>query len=352
MKIRVAVLDKDKTYLSRFVTAFEARYSERMSLLSFTDAGAALQTVSSQKIDVLLVSEDCEFDISALPKKCGFAYLSESSGVDFINGKRAIFKFQKAENIFKQIIGVYSDVAVGVSGNSLDFTPVILFAPVSGGTGASSMAAAFAKRKALAGKRALYLSFEKFGSSEAFFKTDSPLGMSEVIYALLTGASNLRLKLESSLSKSEDGVFFLAPAKIALDMQELTPDNMITLIQEARNSGLFDFIAVDSDFSLDKGMISVYENADVIVWTSDGSELSNAKLFRTYSALEVLEKKNGYDVLGKLKLVYNKYSNKTSKSLSNIEIANVGGAPKYEHASATEVVSNLARLDFLDKIVG
>ena len=35
MKIRVAVLDKDKTYLSRFVTAFEARYSERMSLLSF-----------------------------------------------------------------------------------------------------------------------------------------------------------------------------------------------------------------------------------------------------------------------------------------------------------------------------
>lgn len=52
MKIKIAILDSDKNYLSRMVSAFSARYSEKTEIYSFTELDAAVRCIKENKIDI------------------------------------------------------------------------------------------------------------------------------------------------------------------------------------------------------------------------------------------------------------------------------------------------------------
>ena len=88
-----------------------------------------------------------------------------------------------------------------------------------------------------------------------------------------------------------------------------------------------------------------------IVWVCDGSDVSNAKLFRAFNALNILEQNVDSPITNRLLLLYNKFSNKTSKTLSEIGIKNIGGVPRYEHVTIEHVVKYLSTLDIFDKIL-
>ena len=129
MKIRVAVLDNDSVYLDRFVSAFSARYADKVELYSFTDPEIALNTLASNRIDVFVASENFTIDLNAIPSKCVFAYFVDSTGIDSFNNCSAICKFQKADLIYKQFLSLYSEKAGGISSLKLDddSTKVIVF---------------------------------------------------------------------------------------------------------------------------------------------------------------------------------------------------------------------------------
>ena len=57
MKIKLAILEKDKSYLSRIVTAFGARYADKLEIYSFTDYQVALSCLNEAKIDVFIAAE-------------------------------------------------------------------------------------------------------------------------------------------------------------------------------------------------------------------------------------------------------------------------------------------------------
>ena len=53
MKIKLAILDKDKSYLNRIVTVFEVKYADKFEVYSFTDLSVAIQTLS--EVNILFV---------------------------------------------------------------------------------------------------------------------------------------------------------------------------------------------------------------------------------------------------------------------------------------------------------
>lgn len=131
--------------------------------------------METAKIEVLVASDAFDIDFKKLPKRCGFAYFVDSMDVDTLNGQHAICKFQKADLIYKQILSVFSENAANVSGLKFgdDNCKILFFQAVSGGAGASTMAAACAAHFAAKGKRTLYLNLERFGSSDIFSSTYS-----------------------------------------------------------------------------------------------------------------------------------------------------------------------------------
>lgn len=352
MKIKLAILEKDISYLQRIVSVFETKYSDKFEIYSFSDPEITMSILADSKIDVLIANDVFEINVAALPRRCGFAYLVDSPDVDTVNNQRTICKFQRAELIYKQILSVYSENAGNISGLKLDDnnTKLIAFASPSGGVGTSSMAASCALYFASQGKKILYLNFEKFGSSDAFFKAEGQFDMSDIIFSLKSKMANLTLKLESCVKHDPRGVYFYSQSKIALDMLELNAEDISRLIAELKLSGTYEYIILDMDFSMDKGILDVYREAHSLVMVGDGSETSNIKIFRAYNAISTVEQKKDSPLTNRLSLIYNKFSNKTGQTL-DIEIKNIGGAPRYEHATTEQIVTQLSAMDMFSKIV-
>lgn len=353
MKIRLAILEKDKSYLTRIVTAFSARYADKLEIYSFTDYQVAMATLDSAKIDVLVANDLFEVDVNALPKRCGFAYLVDSMGIDTVNNQSAICKFQKADLIYKQILSIYSENAGNVSGLKIgnDDCRIVAFASPSGGAGSSTVAAACARHFAEQGYKVLYLNLEKYGSSESFFHAEGQFDMSDVIYVLKTKKANLTMKLESCVKQDASGVFFYAPAKIALDMLELGAEEIQRLLSELKLAGSYNYIVLDMEYSQNKDTLSILRQAHNIVVVGDGSQISNTKITRAYTALVTAEQNADAPIAGRMSLVYNKYSNKTGSAIGDIGLRNIGGAPRYEHASTEQILSQLCKMEFFNKII-
>ncbi len=352
MKIRLAILEKDQNYLERIVHVFTTKYADKFEIYSFTDKNVAMETLESAKIDVFLVNDLYTIDVKDIPRRCGFAYLVDDNDVETINDQRAICKFQKADIIYKNIVSIYSENTKNISGVKLDddSTRIILFTSPSGGAGSSSMASACAIHFAQQGYKTLYVNIEKYGSTDIIFDGEGNFDMSDVIFAVKSKKANLALKLESCVKQSQNGVYFYSQPKIALDMLEMGSDDIITLINQLNISSDYDYMIIDADFSLDKDSLSVWRIAHAIIWTGDGSELSNSKIFRAYTALDTIEQNNDSPITNRISLIYNKFSNKTSKAIGDIGIKNIGGAPVYVHSNSQQVVFELCKINDFDKI--
>ena len=353
MKIKLAILEKDRSYLTRIVTAFGAKYAEKIEIYSFTDPEVAIETLSSAKIDMLLSSDAFSIDLRRLPNRCAFAYLVDSMGIDMINEQRAICKFQKADLIYKQILSVYSEKASSITGFKMsgEQSVVIAFCSASGGVGSSTMAAACAKRFAKKEKKVLYLNLEKFGSADVFFTGPGQFDMSDIIFALKSKKTNLPLKLESCVKQDASGVYFYSQTKIALDMMELNTEDTIRLISELKITGGYDYIILDLDFGIDKETLKLYRCAQDIVMVGDGSVESNSKTERAYTALATMEANADAPLINRMSFIYDKVSSKSGQQLNAPGLKILGGAPRYAGANTQQVVEQLAAMDVFDAIM-
>lgn len=353
MKIRLAILENDKRYLERIVEVFSSKFVDKIEVYSFTDCETALTTINDLKIDVVIVSDTFDIDIDKIPNKCGFAYFVENPDIEVINNKKAICKYQKADLIYKQILNLYSENAGNISthrkkdGNC----KVLIFSSPCGGTGTSSMAASCAIHFASVGKKVLYLNLEKLGSSDVFFSGEGDFDMSDIIFALKSKKSNLSIKTESCVKQDITGVNFYSCAKIALDMLELTSDDIEKLINEVQGSGLYNYIIIDYDFEINKETVKLFSKVASIIWIGDGSEISNFKIIRAFTALEALEHVNNTVFTDKISLIYNKFSNKTGKTIGNIGLTSIGGIQRYEHSSSEQVIKQLCTKDVFDSLL-
>lgn len=352
MKIKVALLENDQNYLSRLVAAFNTKYSDKLEIYSFTKIENVIPALESSRIDVFVASDEFVIDAKALPARCSFAYFVDSPEIDSVNNQRAICKFQKADLIYRQILSLYSENAGSVSGLKFgdDACKVLAFTSPCGGVGTSTMAAACALNYASMGKKTLYLNFEQFGSSDVFFSAEGQFDMSDIIFALKSKKANLSIKMESCVKQDQRGVYFYSHSKVALDMLELGADEIVRLISEAKLSGAYSYIILDLDFRIDKESLKILNRCNSIVWVGDGSEISNIKISSAYKALMVLDQNSDTPILSRTSLIYNKFSNKSSKTVAEVDIKNIGGAPRFEHATTAQVLERLSPMDMFGKI--
>lgn len=353
MRVKLAILERDIGYLNRLMASFAAKYADKLQIYSFTNYENAISTVISERVEVFLANDSFDIEFDKIPDRCSFAYFVDAPDIEMLNDQRTICKFQKADLIYRQILSVYSEKAGNLTGSKLgeEGCATVCFASVSGGSGTSSMSAACCMHLAKKGSKVLYLNFEKFGSPDVFFSADGQFDMSDIIFAVKSKKANLSMKLESCVKQDNSGVFFFSQSKVALDMFELNNDDILKLINELKISGSYDCVVIDIPF--DKDTLKIVNSCDSIVVVGDGSDTSNMKIYRAYNALKTMESNDdSLRILSKTSLVYNKFSNKTSKAIDNIELKALNGAPKYEHATTQQVVAQLASLDVFDKIIG
>lgn len=353
MKIKLAILDQDINYLNRVVSVFSTKYADKLEVYSFTDVQMALSTVESARVDVFLANERYEIPVKQLPSRCGFAYFVEDMGLESFRGQAAVCKYQRADLIYNYVLNLYSEKAEGVSaGSSHGESKVIWMWSAGGGCGSSTMAASAATVFAKEGKRVLYLNLDVFGHSNYYFEGAGQFDFSDVIYALKSKKNTVGMKLESSLSQDmATGVYFYMSSHLALDMTELNEEDVQLLVSTLQKSGLFDVIVVDRRFELDGVSRYLWDKANWIVAISDGTEIGNGKFMRAFGAVKVLSEQFDTYRLDKLQLLYNKFSNKTGKTLEGLDITLLGGIPRYEHASVAQIVQQVSAMEIFKRLL-
>lgn len=234
MKIKLALLDKDSNYLNRIVTMFNVRYADKIEVYSFTDLAAALHTISSSTIDVLLASESFEIEEKTLPQYCALAYFVESPSIETLRGKPAICKFQKLDLIFKGILSIYAETSSRSAKFRLDdnASRTVLFVPTGGGVGSSTIAAARAVALARQNRRVLFLNLERFGDASSFSRGTSVHSERCYLRHQRSRATNVSLKLESPLNRTRPACISSRLRVVALDVMDLTVEDIQRLINE------------------------------------------------------------------------------------------------------------------------
>lgn len=353
MKIKVAILGRDKTYLSRLVLAFNSRYTEKLEMYSFTQEQAALEALTASRIDVFLADDSYEIDNRQIPGRCGFAYLVDSAEIESFRGQQVIHKFQKADLIYRQILSIYAENVTEITGLHMEQGNggrLIAYLAVSGGTGASTIAAASAIRLARKGKKVLYLNLERFGSSDVFFQADGTGSFQDIIYAIKSRKGNLSVKLESVVKQDPSGVWFYSATATALDMAELNSEEIRNMIANIKMCGAYDYIILDMDFSLEKSELEILRECAQIVMVGDGSPTSNGKLERVMASMRILEEQNDWKLLIRCSILYNRFSSRTSEKAVVSDVREVGGIKRYEGYTVEQLLRQLAEEEVLDKL--
>lgn len=353
MKIKLAILENDKTYLERLVSAFSIKYSDKLEIYSFTNSEVVVQTVISNRVDVFLAHESFEIDRKSLPTRCAFAYLVDSIGIDSVKNEVAISKFQKADLIYKQILSLFSENNSSITGLHVDDhedAKVIAFQAPAGGTGCSTAAAACAVSLANKNYKVLYLNLEKFGSADVFFNAEGNSDFSDIIYTIKSKKGNLSLKLESAVKQDATGVFFYSATKMALDMAELNCSEIKKLISDLKLFGGYNYIILDFDFSISKDSLELLKECNSIVLVSDGSAISNKKLERAVESLNIIEQQTEMKLLIKTGVLFNRVSSKTSQKPNLPDIKEYGGIKRYEGYQAQQMLIELSKLAVFDAL--
>lgn len=351
MKIKLAIIEKDVDYLNKIASALSYKYSDRIEAYLFSDSTLAEETV--RNVNVVLVYEGYEIGQMSQFPKCSFAYLTDRPGVDTIDGYPVVFKYQKLEDFYKQILNLYSENAQGVvskkneTGNTAN---VIAFMSPCGGVGTSTLAAACAMHFAAKGKRTLYLNLETFGKASTYFIGQGQFCMSDIIMALKSRKANLQLKLESCVRQDSCGVFFFSETDIALDQMELENEEVLRLLTELKLSGQYDQIIIDIDFALERDIVRLYSQMNSVIWVSDGSDVAKAKFERAIECIETIDKIDKQADIDEILLLYNKNFGAEAQDASKKNFRVIGAAPRYQDAPSRQVAMALASSPVFDKI--
>ncbi|MBE5944459.1 MAG: hypothetical protein E7258_06025 [Lachnospiraceae bacterium] len=286
MRIKLGIVDEDVIYLQKLVSTFGKYYSDKLEIYSYSDVEYAIDKISKQRHDVVLVdSKITSFDV----KNCCIAYMVDTSDIDQINGTKAICKFQKTEMIYKDILNLYAEhsaLATKKKKVSQDAEIISFASPISG-VGNSSVAVAFAINCALNNKSAFYLNLETLPSTSVFMKNDSKYTMSDVIYAVKSKKNNLSMKLESFVSTDSVGFDYYADAENTMDLHELNEEDIETLIKELKIMGLYDYIIVDCNFEVSNKMKKILSMTDKFVCVTNLDEKSEIKMSKARDLLNI-----------------------------------------------------------------
>lgn len=346
MKIRLAILEDDKSYLNRITAVFNTKYMDKLEIYSFTSEEGIYRALAASRIDVFLAGDAFEIDTQKVPPRCGFAYLVHSSDIESLRGEPALCKFQKAELIYKQILNIFAEKTVAITGSGLEGRGrVILFTGAAGGVGCTSVAAGCAMYFAGKGKKAVYLNLEILGNADVFFRGEGQGNFSDIIYAVKSRKANLSLKLESLVKQDTSGAFFFSTSNTALDMLELKPEEIRQIIAELKSSCGYDYVILDVSMQFGKELLNFFQNCSDVVFVSDGSVTANDKTARMLRAMDILEEQGEGRRMYDTGILYNRFSSRNSVKLKESGIREIGGIKRFEECSSRQLCVKISEQD-------
>lgn len=352
MKCKVGIIDKDVLYLDRFVQRFSNVYADKFELFSFTNLESFKQASQKVQLDIVLASDEIKVSKDLIPARTGFAYLTSDNDIEMIEDFPAIGKYQSAEKLYKQIVGLYANnETINVMKKNINgkCCKVIMTTSASGGVGTSTVAVSLAKYLAGKNNKVLFLNLEKNAAHDLVFEGTGQGNFSDVIYLLKSNKNNIALRIESLVQQDTSRVFYFHACLNLLDRMELDSECMNRLLKEVCAFGDYDYVVLDMPFQFDDSSFLIADYADSLLVVADGTQVGCQKLKQFFDTLTILDLQKQMHILPKCNLIYNRFSSKTGCQAQDVSFPVIGGTPRYEGVNERQLSEEIARLSFFEK---
>lgn len=339
IRFDLAVLDKDLSFLQRFTDYVSKKHGDRIGVHAFSKEEAFLRYMENERADIALIADGMDVDAEQFGAS-GVLILSERK----TNENNRVFKYQAADLIYKEILNAYAEVSGGgaVDLSSVEGTKVLSFISYGSGSGTSTVAAACAMHLAEQNQKVLFLDLQKLASVNCFFTGEGKYGLSDVMFAIMSHKTDIKLKLESMVKRDASGVYFYDSFKNVLEHDEMKTENLVELLNALRSSGGYDYILIDCDFNFDESFFEVLKTATYIVTVTDSSQVSEKKLNMMVEALGIVGRQKNTQFVNKLHVFYNKFSAKNSVTAKIVGVHEEGNIQLYPEGSARQIAERMA----------
>lgn len=370
MKIKLALLDSDKNFVQRFYHTINKAYN-KLEIHVFTKESSLLNFLNDNKTDILLINESINLNTQQFAKLIVIKLLENNILQDDLSTKNIsyyyIFKYQRINLIYKEILQIYSNTYKSFDENSnylsglptsalqgfnkLNNTIIISFMSQGLGSGTSTIASSLALKLAESGKKTLLLDLQSFATINSIFNAEGKFSMSEIIYAIKSNKENMSIRLETALKMDNSGVFFYDSCQNPFETNELKADELIKLLHFLREFGAYEYIIIDINYSLNELCFSLLKYSDKVYFVTEAKEEHHIRLNKILKSISIKEMHDNQEYMNKVGIVCNKFVNIPENDIHYEELEFACYIPKYNDVNIKSIAKEIAKTSILDALI-
>lgn len=323
-RLTFIVVDEEKDYVDAFTGYLMENYPGKYSTHSFTNNSSLIVYLNenSTKWDIILINDSLYQEMLPLDGGGVVVILSETSNNRHKSKINSVYKYQHGDKIVREVMNIYSKNhnAAPIDMGKVNKTKIVGIYSAAGGNGKTTLALSMSIQCAQSFKNILYLNLEDINSTGFFFNDFSGPGLSNIIYYLKEESENIELRIEeASCLESIHNINFFLPTDNILDLEELFPDELQSMLSSLRKSNYYDIVFVDMSSSFNKRNMVVFDDCDEIFLIIGQDNISFTKSKMIIKELELHSKKSGLDYSKKIIPILNKYRDDITKEDIYIE---------------------------------
>ena len=291
----MALCDAEEEYAQLMTEFMKKQKNLPWELHTYTNADTLLD-VERQSIDMLVVAESafCQ-ELRELSPRC-MVVLGES-GVMRWEDISYVDKYQEAEEVLKQLLGVYmetADVQLPFLRTNRKTVFIGNYSPVH-----RCMQTSFAITMSLMLARrhpTLYLNFEHYAGISELLPDMQTLDMADLLYFLNAQKDKFRLRLQTIL-KHKGALAYVPPMKSGQNLITVTPKEWLGLLERIEELEEYEYVVLDLTESM-QGLFEILRMCRHVYTLTREDRIARGKLLQYEQVLALYEYG---DVLGKTK---------------------------------------------------
>jgi len=321
-KNKLVICDLKSTYAIKLMDYLMTKKNIPFEIYTYTETNKFLEFAQTEKIDILLISEEAAFDISQEldTLMIGEVFiLTEDGETGQIQGHKSIYKYQNTENILREVMCYYAESGSLIQSRvhkCSDMEMIAVYSPIKRSlkTSFSIVLGQILAEK----KRVLYINMETYSGFNSLMKTTYMTDMSDLMYYISQEKPNFIWKL-ASMVQNIGGLDYIPPALSPLDIRCITGQQWITFFSEL-NKCNYDIVVLDIGDSV-SGIYEILRMCTKVFTPTKDDAVSYAKMEQYESVLKIM---NYDDVLEKTRKLSFSFFNGVEKGLDRLVYSELG----------------------------